>query len=630
MTKYQPESWEECKETRYPQPSKSQQNADTRFSGKRKQNSGLSPEQREALNFCAYLKIIADERKKLLSEEKSDILLRFRDFLEAALEPTNRLRPKFFTYNLSNLKKLAFEFSDFQSFYQSQKECYESQKISFIGYLLPEVIMNLLESFEAKNLAIILNALAQMEFTKEQLGFSDDQLQRITDHFLALIASPDEENRLNAQGLDNILNALVRMGYDNSEINIKEAITNYFRDSGIIARLNLEETFMLLRAHQIQDLLGGIKDSPAANPDNRFFLTEAQVKQTARQYKINLERQTVQKARFSTSETQKLFCDFLTNLPGVTNVALKYPLYQIKITEEDAVTVTATDIKVDYRDSDTQQIQTFYVEVDGPSHFYRDAAGNYRKNSATILRDQMLQEIASRNTQDGNPIMIFSLGADQIDHILAAKESFAEKSLIEILETAPELQQQELEKKEAKQKEPGQKTRLNQTYNTAGIAPDSNDNPAETTSDIKIISDTGATIGASDNEATSDNEANKKAEETMEILLITQKQKHPKKKIITISNANPNQIGTKDLAPASKADSTKPTSRTKKTKQKKSGGKNTQERKSEEEKKQFLLIALLFLPKKHYLLIIKLEAGNLPALIFKTEFSNCESSFFKV
>jgi hypothetical protein len=344
-----------------------------------KRDSGVKKlgARRESVSYFSWkLKKLADNiyspKFCLSKEDKEKILDQFLIFLFK-----KEINNEYLAYIINNLSKL-FKLQHFDQL--SKKE---------LTTLLPAEVIRLLGSSQSIQLANILNGLAQLGFDADNLGFSAADKRAIGGRIIEIIGD------CKPQDLAIILLSLAKMGCNKSDLALNSEIKKFIKKN--LREFSLIDLRELLFTRQIQDLLG---DNSQAD---RYFIDEEQIKLIAARYQEK-EKDPKESSRAKStrvSKSQKDIFEYLNKIPGVTNAGLEYPVYEIGEAEVARVAITRTDIKFNYKYCDSENNEReaiFYLEYDGPSHFYKDK-GQYHENPATTLRNKMLEEIVRRKNE---------------------------------------------------------------------------------------------------------------------------------------------------------------------------------------------------------------------------------------
>ena len=259
---------------------------------------------------------------------------------------------------------------------------YDKDELSLDVPSLSRVINRKINNFRNLEPAIALHAFAQM-------GFVDENIEEDAKEFFRKLIkqAKKEAPLLDERAVAGLVHSLARMEMFDELFEIKEQITSAL-SAEKVENLSSESAFSLLQSQMICDLIYGEK-----------FFDEEKIRHISRKFHPKEDE---------ISDLQKLITNFLP---------------QEKILSEQAVydvgNRSIRNIDISYQIGN----RVFFIEVDGPSHFFRDKTGQLQVNQATKKRDALneaaITELATQRPSE--EFYYVKLSYEEIEKIVGRK-----------------------------------------------------------------------------------------------------------------------------------------------------------------------------------------------------------------
>ncbi|MES2961540.1 MAG: hypothetical protein V4694_04055 [Pseudomonadota bacterium] len=306
-----------------------------------------------AADLAEYLNNLAQDFESLYKNSKADRIKEIITNPQIFDELVPQMQPLQLAKFLGGAKK-------FLKKNDLQKSSIECLRDSFLNALFSEKPSEISESFAD---------LVQMEFTKEDFGNLDQkQIVRAVNKILAI------ENTFD---ISATLGGLLNFGFiDRNFLNF--LVIPSFKKQEMSRSHDFAAFYSLLRFEfYCQKILG-----------TNFFSEEFIKKIAAEIPKKNTDNVK--------SELQHNIAEFLQTQAGCeVSEEVMQNFYGAPVLETDIV-LHKDDVK-------------FFIEVDGPSHFYENEKGEYLLTHKTLVRNQMYEALVREKIEDGDKIIFVDL-----------------------------------------------------------------------------------------------------------------------------------------------------------------------------------------------------------------------------
>jgi len=259
---------------------------------------------------------------------------------------------------------------------------YDKDELSLDVPSLSRVINRKINNFRNLEPAIALHAFAQM-------GFADENIEEdAKEFFRKLIKQAKKETPLlDERAVAGLVHSLAKMEMFDELFEIKEQITSAI-SAEKIENLSSESAFSLLQSQMICHLIYGEK-----------FFDEEKIRHISRKFHPKEDE---------ISDLQKL----ITNSLPKENIRSEQSVY-------DVGDRSIRNIDISYQIGN----RVFFIEVDGPSHFFRDNNKQLQINQATKQRDALneaaISELAAEQALE--EFYYVKLSYEEIEKIVGRK-----------------------------------------------------------------------------------------------------------------------------------------------------------------------------------------------------------------